>query len=67
MLRLYISDVAGLVLVLAGLLYAMMPGKAAEAERRKKHIVWGALFIVIGIAGFGRRPGYRQPQSDGKS
>lgn len=52
-LRSYISDFASLVLVLAGLLYAMMPSKAAEAERNKKHRIWGAVLVVIGIAGFG--------------
>src|SRR6267154_3492325 len=52
-LRSYISDFASLVLVLAGLLYAMMPSKAAEAERNKKHWIWGAIFVVVGIAGFG--------------
>ncbi len=52
-LRSYISDFASLVLVLAGLLYAMMPARVAEAERNKKHRIWGAVFVVIGIAGFG--------------
>jgi hypothetical protein len=47
------ADLASLVLVLAGLLYAMMPTKAVKAEERKWHRPIGALFVLIGIAGFG--------------
>ena len=48
-----LSDLANLVLVLAGLLYAMMPTKAAKAEEKNWHKPLGAAFIVIGLAGFG--------------
>ncbi|MGA2465468.1 MAG: hypothetical protein ABSH06_14070 [Thermodesulfobacteriota bacterium] len=51
-IRAYFSDIVALVLVLAGVLYAMMPKKAAEAERKGWHVIIGALLIVLGLAGF---------------
>jgi hypothetical protein len=46
------SDFASLVLIFAGLGYAMMPERVAEAERKNRHVIWGLIFAVIGFAGF---------------
>jgi len=52
LIRSYFPDISNIVLVFAGLVFAMMPRKAAEAEKKHWHILIGVILAVIGLVGF---------------